>query len=104
MVRWPLRTCRVAPGDTATTATTRSVASLALGISMILLPLPLSSSGRSLAGMASMLPALVTATMRSLCGLATTIGCSTAAPGDRLSMALPALLRPVRFSKRVTKP
>ncbi len=71
---------------------------------MILLPLPLSSSGRSLAGMASRLPELVTATMRSVSGLATTAGVSTFEPEVRLSIALPALLRPVRFSKRVTKP
>ncbi|MCY1461422.1 hypothetical protein D9M71_790790 [compost metagenome] len=50
------------------------------------------------------MPALVTATMRSVSGLATKDGVSTAEPVDRLSIALPALLRPVRFSKRVTKP
>ncbi|KAG1369594.1 hypothetical protein G6F60_015678 [Rhizopus arrhizus] len=71
---------------------------------MILLPLPLSSSGRSLAAIASRLPERVTATMRSVATLATTEGISTDEPADRFSIALPALLRPIRFSKRVTKP
>ena len=34
----------------------------------------------------------------------TCAGCSTFAPIVRLSIALPAFWRPVRFSKRVTKP
>ena len=54
--------------------------------------------------MASRWPALVTATIRSVSTLATAAGCNTRAFGVRLSIALPALLRPVRFSKRVTKP
>ena len=49
-------------------------------------------------------PALVTATMRSAETSATAAGGSTRPPSDSDSSALPALLRLVRFSKRVTKP
>src|SRR5690606_8478730 len=106
MVRAPDFTDSVPPGDTAAMATTCSVPRLALGISMILLPLPLSSSGSSETGNASRCPALVTATTRSVSTEATGAGCSTRAPLSVPSDSsdLPAFCRPVRFSKRVTKP
>ncbi len=104
MVRAPDFTCSLPVGGTTAIATTFSVPRLAFGISISLLPLPLSNSGSSASGNASTWPALVTATMRSAATSATAAGCSTRAPSDSDSSALPALLRPVRFSKRVTKP
>src|SRR4249919_411005 len=92
------------PGGTTATATTRSVPSFAFGMSMSLLPLPLSSSGTSFAANASRCPALVTATTRSVSGLATNAGCTTFAPGVSDSIALPAFWRPVRLTNFVTKP
>ena len=71
---------------------------------MSLLPLPLSSSGNSATGKTSRWPALVATTIRSCAGLPTGTGCRTRALGVNDSIALPALLRLVRFSNRVTKP
>src|SRR5690606_23245134 len=106
IVRAPDFTDSVPPGGTTAMATTRSVPRLALGISMILFPLPLSNSGSSDTGNASRWPALVAATMRSVSMLATAAGCSTRAPPSLPSDSsdLPAFCRPVRFTKRVTKP
>ena len=104
MLRAPERTSNVLPGATTAIATTRSVGSLAFGMSISLLPLPLSSSGRSLSANAIMWPTLVTATTRSLASPHTSAGCRTRALGVSDSMALPALLRLSRFSNRVTNP
>src|SRR4249919_439699 len=104
IVRLPERIESIPAGGTTATATTRSVPSFALGMSITLLPLPRSSSGSSETGNASRWPALVTATTRSDATSVTAAGCTTFAPGVSDSSALPALLRPVRFSKRVTNP